>query len=243
VPEFQHFLLTKFNVVRRANRVDEGGTHIDKTGAPVRTLDWLEHRFELFERFCLPSVSAQTNLSFTWLIRFDDQVPEPYVRRMRAHVQAFPNLLLVPARRGFHNVIPELLGSRTEWLLTTRFDSDDALHRDAIDVVQQSCRDLRELVFINMQYGYAYAHPEGYAVRIRDRSNNTISLLERRTDALPHTAICVGHADAGSFAPVHQVGDKPLWLQVIHDRNVHNTMPADCEPEPIDRSAFGLAPG
>jgi hypothetical protein len=234
VPGLQHFLLTKFNVVRDGNPVD-------KTGAPVRTIDWLDHRFELFERFCLPSVSAQTNLDFTWLIRFDDQVPERYVRRIRAHEQAFANLLLVPARLGFRQVIPELLSTGTEWLLTTRLDNDDALHRNAIEVIQASCRDLRELVFVNMQHGYMYAHPEAYAVRVDLRSNNTISLLERLTDEFPHTAVCVSHDKAASFAPVRQIGDQPLWLQVIHDRNVGNTMARGREPEPIDRSAFCLA--
>jgi Putative rhamnosyl transferase len=231
---FEHFVLTKFNVVRERNPVD-------KAGKPVRTVEWLEHRFDLFERFCLPSVRSQTNIEFTWLITFDEQTPPVYLERLRAHERAFDILVLVPGRRAFRNVIPERLSRRTRWLLTTRFDSDDALHREAVALIQASCRDLRELTFLNLRYGYAYAHPEGRAVPIQPALSNVLSLLEPVTGDLPRTAVSVDLSYPIDNAPVRQIGEEPMWLRVIHERNVANTMPASGEPADVDLEAlFGV---
>lgn len=55
---FEHLIITRFNLNLYAR---------DKHDAPTRTERWLEHRFEIFERYCLPSVAAQTNPNFRWL--------------------------------------------------------------------------------------------------------------------------------------------------------------------------------
>lgn len=47
----QHFILTRFNLLLWDKAKDD---------RKVRTIKWLEHRFSLFERYCLPSVKNQT---------------------------------------------------------------------------------------------------------------------------------------------------------------------------------------
>lgn len=66
---YSHFIITRFNLNLYAQ---------DKHDLPTRTDRWLEHRFEVFERYCLPSVAAQTSGNFTWLCLFDAATPEPY---------------------------------------------------------------------------------------------------------------------------------------------------------------------
>ena len=48
---YSHFIITRFNLNLYAQ---------DKHDLPTRTDRWLEHRFEVFERYCLPSVAAQS---------------------------------------------------------------------------------------------------------------------------------------------------------------------------------------
>jgi hypothetical protein len=55
VRDFDHFLLTRFNV-RIEERASEG---------------WLRHRLRYFEALCRASVVSQTEPSFTWLVYFD----------------------------------------------------------------------------------------------------------------------------------------------------------------------------
>ena len=70
---YSHFIITRFNLNLYAQ---------DKHDLPTRTDRWLEHRFEVFERYCLPSVAAQTSGNFTWLCLFDAATPEPYRSRI-----------------------------------------------------------------------------------------------------------------------------------------------------------------
>ena len=50
---FQHFVITRFNLDLYA---------WDKNRIPTRTEKWLQHRFDIFEQYCLPSMQAQTEM-------------------------------------------------------------------------------------------------------------------------------------------------------------------------------------
>ena len=69
----QHFILTRFNL--RIWRQD-------KHGSAVRTREWLEHRFGLFEKYCLPSIANQTCKDFEWVVLFDDKTPDEFRNRI-----------------------------------------------------------------------------------------------------------------------------------------------------------------
>ncbi len=53
-----------------------------------RQSGWLEDRVELFERYCLPSVAAQTDRRFSWIIYFDPQSPAWLRQRIEGHTAA-----------------------------------------------------------------------------------------------------------------------------------------------------------
>ena len=65
----QHFILTRFNL-----RLVEVSADLDsdKFGNKIDRDQWLLHRFELFERYCLPSMAAQANQDFRWFLFFDE---------------------------------------------------------------------------------------------------------------------------------------------------------------------------
>jgi len=65
--EFEHFLLTRFNV--RPDAV-----------SPPPTEEWLRHRLELFRRYALPSVAKQTVNPHQWLVLCDGGSPD-WLRR------------------------------------------------------------------------------------------------------------------------------------------------------------------
>ena len=56
---YSHFIITRFNLNLYAQ---------DKHDLPTRTDRWLEHRFEVFERYCLP-------VSYTHLDVYKRQSP------------------------------------------------------------------------------------------------------------------------------------------------------------------------
>jgi len=227
---FQHFLLTNFNV--RLSKFSQDGN-----GRPVLTEEWLEHRLILFERFCLPSVLGQTNLGFTWLVRYDDAMPGARGRLQR--YTSFANLRVVPADLKFREVIPALLLPGTEYVVTTRLDNDDALHREAIADIQ-ACVEPRAAEFLNFTFGYRYTAADGRATRKENRSNAFLTLVERVTDAPLHTVRRVDHRHASQLAPVRQIGTEPRWMYVVHDRNlVPRPLSPASVPEDPER-AFNL---
>ena len=83
---FEHLIITRFNLNLYAR---------DKHAAPTRTERWLEHRFEIFERYCLPSVAAQTNPNFRWLCLFDAATPAAYRRRIGGSQSVCPQFRAV----------------------------------------------------------------------------------------------------------------------------------------------------
>ncbi len=71
--DLQHFILTRFNILL---------WYKAKDGRKVRTTKWLEHRFLLFEKYCLPSIKSQTCQDFEWIVLFDSKTPDSFKERI-----------------------------------------------------------------------------------------------------------------------------------------------------------------
>jgi hypothetical protein len=208
VSEFDHLLLTRLAV-----RLDEAAT------APAE--DWLRGRLELFARFCAPSVNGQTVAPDRWLLFFDEATPEWFVSRCEALVTVSLDVIRL-AEPWSPGAVARVVAERTssQWLITSRLDSDDALARGYVETVQAQF-DRQERSFINLLNGAqwseaaisTYAHP----------SNAFISLVERRTPELPATVFVTGHDRVDQHAPLIQIRrDEPMWLQVVHEGNLLN---------------------
>ena len=83
---FQHFILTRFNLLLW-NR--------SKDGQKVRTTKWLEYRFSLFEKYCLPSIMNQTCKNFEWIVLFDSKTPDSFKERIASYQKECPQLIPV----------------------------------------------------------------------------------------------------------------------------------------------------
>ena len=82
---------------------------------------------------CVGSISAPTTRDFHWVVYFDMETPPEFRELIEACRAVFP---FVPyfteffQAEGWPRSLREPLGQPTPWLLTTRFDSDDALAVD-----------------------------------------------------------------------------------------------------------------
>lgn len=212
-PTFRHVILTRFNI-----RWDERPTGPSLGTNP----EWLRDRFELFERYCVPSMLNQTRSSFFWLLFFDHETPPEFAERARSLATLHPGIrpvfcgLLTPEVR--RRSIIEALPDQPEWLLTTRLDNDDGLHEDFLRDVQDAQRFERAEV-INCPFGIALQGHRAY--KQRHGSNAFISLSEPFADF--QTVLSIArHVYASETYPIQQVGESPRWLQVIHGGNVSN---------------------
>ena len=96
---FEHLIITRFNLNLYAR---------DKHDAPTRTERWLAHRFEVFERYSLPSVAAQTNPNMSFRRGDARGLPPPH-RRLPVRLSAVPGRILqrragrTPDRKSAHH--------------------------------------------------------------------------------------------------------------------------------------------
>lgn len=209
--KFNHFILTKFNLARK------GGVALEP--------EWLNHRFELFEQFCYPSVVGQTNQNFKWLVFFDSKTPELFKNKIREYSQ-YKNFVPVYAQ-GFGTIsllykktILEHLEDGAEYLITTRLDNDDAIFKDFVQTIQDNFNE-QEFEFINFSNGYIWYEHKINSYRYL--ANPFATLIEKINDLSVDgikTAQCVDHSKLASIAK--QLNTRAAWLQVVHQKNVTN---------------------
>lgn len=217
---FTHLILTRFNVrIRYGKKVGFGAE-----AAP--DAEWLAHRFKLFEDYCLPSVQAQTVQQFKWLVFFDGETPEVYRRRIQMYQarEAFiPHFLSESyqhfMRGSFEKVIRGLVDPSSEYLITTRLDNDDAVSRHFVSSIQEQFEG-QDLAFLNFRKGLLLNDRSKKLYLARHDSNPFASVIER-VDSF-QTILDHYHNRIRFQERVMQIDTRPLWLQVIHGRNVSN---------------------
>ena len=210
---FRHLLLTRFNV--RMKWLDEARGVSD---------EWLEHRVALFERFCLPSVRAQTCQDFTWLVFMDASTPGQWKERIESHARTYSNLVpryvelfdWFALRAAMEEVVPPRADVD---LITTRLDNDDSLARTMMERVQ-SCWSIdgARPRLIAFERGLFFRRDKVYDTLYPN--NPFSSVIE--SSIKPKTALHFDHIEAGQHLDVESLRGDPAWMIVVHDRNVLN---------------------
>jgi len=218
----RHFIITRFNLSRSGWKADKNNEQI------VLNEDWLEARFSLFETFCYPSVKAQVNLNFEWLVYFDRQTPDLFKDRVRKYESEFrqfkPRFI-----DGMDNLLREVKADisyiKTDLVITSRLDNDDCLSSDYVATIQETVSRS------GMRAG-VIDFPKGYCLKIEpvfklfysiQYSNAFLSFVEpfNSKEALK-TVFHRNHTELAFKVKTIQVCNKALWMQTIHGRNVLN---------------------
>lgn len=218
----QHFILTRFNIFIWRQ---------DKEGQNVRTSEWLEHRFSLFEKYCLPSIKNQTCQNFGWIVLFDSKTPDNFKVRIAGYEKVCPQLISVfvePAKgRFFAEVFREEIVKRldAERIITTYLDNDDALSIRFVEDVQKRASSVSEGTFINYDNGYQYYADDKFLLRVHYPTNHFVSIVEKGD---PETL--KGIFGYGSHAAIEKIPgayiecikSPRMWCEVVHEKNVMN---------------------
>lgn len=106
---------------------------MDAQAAELFAPERLERRFRAFEALCLPSIAAQTDQDFRFIILTSPRMPAPWLARLRAAVAKVPmtEVLVSDARHVADALRPRLdeIAAETPGnsLVQFRLDDDDAL--------------------------------------------------------------------------------------------------------------------
>lgn len=221
-----HIIFTRFNV--RSGGKEKSIR--DKTG-------WLKERYELFDIYCFPSVAAQSQTDFIWIVFFDDQTPEEYVKQNEIYHLKFPNFHPVYVSEWTTEIVrgklQEVIPDGAEWLLTTRLDNDDGLHKDFIKTLRAS--SFTDKTYFNFPDGLTYSDGNGY--KHRDESNAFLSYVEpvENFEGVWKHA----HPEVIKKFHVEQLSLPYAWLQVIHGGNVSNKVRGTVEDPTKWSSGYG----
>jgi len=218
----QHFVITRFNL-----KVSESFT-TDKNQMTTQTDDWLSHRFDLFEKYCLPSVAAQTNQDFSWFLLFDEGTPDEFRLRVEQAKKTCPQIIDCYLKgSNMMPVIEKYILPHTDVLISTRMDNDDAFRDDAMQIVRDQLKGTTRDLCVNLRFGYSYDVNQDQAEVFSQKYNPFSSLIEFRKETPFKTIWGAAHGKIHQLAKVKQIKTGPHWLMVVHDRNVANRMPGE----------------
>lgn len=220
--ELQYFILTRFNILLWRQ---------DKEGKKVRTNKWLEHRFSLFEKYCLPSIKNQTCQNFEWIVLFDSMTPEKFKVRIVDYQKICPQLtpVFVEPENGkyFAEIFRKEIVKRLEAkrVISTYLDNDDALDIDFVKDLQRRSLSVCDGTFFYYDEGYQYYTEYKYMMQIHYPRNHFVSVVEKG-DAATVKGI-FGHGrhyyiDKIKGAKIEHIKTKPMWCEVVHEKNILN---------------------
>lgn len=218
----QHFILTRFNI-RLWNK--------DKEGRKVRSLKWLEHRFTLFEKYCLPSLMNQTCQCFEWIVLVDSMTPDNYKTKIACYQKDCPWMAVVYVEpengRYFAEIFRQEIVKRlrAERVITTYLDNDDALNIRFVEDLQHRVHSLSNGVFINYSDGYQYYTEGKYLMKVRYSKNHFVSVVEKGNPATVKGIFGYGghyHIDEIKGVNIERVKNLRMWCEVIHNKNMVN---------------------
>lgn len=234
---FQHYIITRFNLRRK-------DWNTTKNNEVVLSDAWHKERFELFKNFCFPSVKNQLNQKFKWLVFFDTNTPNIFREKINQYVKEYNNFYPFYID-GMNCFIPSIIDEvsrldNEEYIITSRLDNDDCLHKNYVNVVQ-SYFDKQKYMAVDIVDGYGMEI--GNKVRLgmmRHAYNPYISLIEKKDDF--KTVWHKGHTHWKYEKNLMQVKNKPSWLTIIHQKNKSNKFRGFGEIDPSVLDNFNINP-
>ncbi|GGF17097.1 glycosyltransferase [Flavobacterium limi] len=212
---FEHYLITRFNL-------KNPNWDVTKNNEELLTDEWMEDRMWLFENFCLPSVKAQSNKNFTWLLYLDTTTAEKYKTKITDLTSATENIKLffINGMNEFYPEIQKATTSEKPYLITTRIDNDDVISKYFIDEVQKKFAS-QDFLAIDVIKGYSLQIKPIYILGKKEHVFNPfISLIEKNEN--PKTVWFNDHTQWKKESRIIQVTDKRLWMSIIHEKNKVN---------------------
>tara|TARA_R110002095_G_scaffold58372_1_gene50048 strand:- start:193 stop:1008 length:816 start_codon:yes stop_codon:yes gene_type:complete len=216
----KHYLLTRFNLTFKEWKTS-------KNGELVLTDKWLKNRFELFENYCLPSVKNQTYQDFTWCVFFDIKTPVKYRDKIKIISKNYSNFKPIfidgneNLEKSFIDYINNDLSKNDKYVITTRLDNDDLIHKDFIKTIQSLYEPIDNMV-IDLRKGYSITLGDPYS-EIREFNsyyNPFISVVESIKEI--KTVISKMHQDWKTSTHIIEYNKYHLWIELIHEENKLN---------------------
>lgn len=216
--DFEHFIVTRFNL--------PGRWSFDKNKNSVRDNSWLEHRFKIFQKYCLFSIKKQTIQNFSWLVYFDVATPNKFkliINEISSTVENFLPIF-VESYDEFERHLGTFINEKhtKTKIITTRLDNDDMLASNSVELIQYSGHLMGNGI-IEFPLGYLFDLRTSRLFEKWINLNPFISLVETKSK-LKNQFIGVYAKEHNKWKNQEHLiaSEKPQWVQIIHERNKLN---------------------
>lgn len=214
---FKHYLITRFNL--RNKKWD-----VTKNNESLLTDQWMNHRMELFENYCFPSVNSQINKNFTWLLFFDITTSDVFKNRILEITKDsdFIHCFFIDGMDSFSNSIKEFIAkdaSSFSHIITSRIDNDDCVSKFYIDEIQKQF-NFQKYLAVDFVSGYTLSLNPVMLGKKEQIYNPFISLIEENKN--PKTVWHNDHNQWKKESEIINISNNRVWLSIIHDKNKVN---------------------
>jgi len=232
--KFKHFLLTRFNIgiYDRRQRM--------RNGEMIDVASWMVNRCLLFEKYCMPSVHAQTCKNFTWVIVCDPATPEVWLNTIQ-NMAKTDVIVGDNFRKASIKYIEKLLKDEDR-VITTRLDNDDMLHRDCIKMIQGWVVRKERTGVVTLPKGWVWDINKDKLWHVRERGNHFLTYVEKRGKKPVKTVLRHRHtALTDKFETFNVETPFHAWVEVVHGENISNRgRGAKSDISQLKREEYGL---
>jgi hypothetical protein len=224
--------------------------------APAR----MEERFRHFEALCLPSIRAQTDPDFTFLILVGEAMPARWRDRLDALIADVPQARVVarppaPHRRVCQDVFNEARDMAAP-CLQFRHDDDDAISVDFIAALRQAAADCAPILSRFRHVGFDWnrgyvARPDAEGLCAEETVTPYWGVAQAMAvgPGVRQTILNFAHNKINRFMPTVTFTDSPMYVRGHNDHNDSRqkahvkpvALPRlDAEGEAAFRARFGI---
>jgi hypothetical protein len=217
----------------------------------------LDERFRLFEAFTLPSLRAQTDQNFTYLIVIGQDFPPERLAQLKALTKDMPQVVIQAHPPGRHRtVMADALNSVRKpgkFCIQFRLDDDDAVGVQFVAKLRRGLRHaypmflLSHLVAFNFTRGYyARAGVNGIETEPAKRLYLSMAIAIAFRPDTRLTVMNFGHHEVWEHMPTVTRIDPDMWVRGIND-HMDSREPIGKSLEPLTpeneasfKAAFGI---
>lgn len=188
---------------------------------------WLNKRFEIFKKYCFPSVINQSNLNFTWMIYIDSETSEEMLGKLNNLFAPFPFIILIQREFPHFSLklvinedVREYFDDDFQFLISSRLDTDDMLYKDFFKELQSKFNRQNYKV-LNFNRGLIYDVDTGILSKTNRKNNPFISLIESKSDLGFKTVYHRMHFEYEDEPEKLEIDNPcPMWCMCVHGLNV-----------------------
>jgi hypothetical protein len=184
---------------------------------------YLKHRLDVFYKYTVPSVVAQTCKDFVWLVFIHKSTNASVKRKFDSKLY---NLIEITK----DSEIIDYISCKESGIITTNLDSDDLIAVDYIETIHKEYNKIKEGASLPLVLSF----PRGLKLSEINQvlvgdffvNNPFISVISEKDNIV--LVSDYNHGIIDRYLPVTVVEDSSfMWITTIHDKNIANSFKCD----------------